>query len=138
MTTKKIRYLLEQKGRYYYQRKVPKALTHALKKDRWHLPVGGNFETATDSIKNLKRQHDALIAKAKADPSFLITLRRGGEARVKAEEEANTQPLVDFLDGVRRGEIDCYPARVELAYQDAMAMDQVPGRDRRGYKHPPR
>jgi hypothetical protein len=58
MTTKKIRYLLEQKGRYYYQRKVPKALTHALKKDRWHLPVGGNFETATDSIKNLKRQHD--------------------------------------------------------------------------------
>ena len=68
----------------------------------------------------------------------MITLRRGGEARVKAEEEANTQPLVDFLDGVRRGEIDCYPARVELAYQDAMAMDQVPGRDRRGYKHPPR
>ncbi len=72
MTTKKIRYLLEQKGRYYYQRKVPKALTHALKKDRWHLPVGGNFETATDSIKNLKRQHDALIAKAKADPNCSI------------------------------------------------------------------
>ena len=34
MTTKKNRYLLEERGDYYLQRKVPKALTHALKVDR--------------------------------------------------------------------------------------------------------
>jgi len=34
MSSKKIRYLLEERGRYYYQRKVPKALVHALKMDR--------------------------------------------------------------------------------------------------------
>lgn len=126
MTTKKIRYLLEERGRYYYQRKVPKALTHALKADRWHLPVGSDFETATDRVKDLKKEHDALISKVKADPSILVTLRREGEARVQAKEEAKAQPLRDFMDGVRRGEIDCYPARAELAFQDAMAAKEGP------------
>ena len=126
MTTKKIRYLLEERGRYYYQRKVPKTLTHALKMDRWHLPVGSDFETATDRVKDLKKEHDALISKVKADPSILISLRREGEARVQAKEEAKAQPLRDFMDGVRRGEIDCYPARAELAFQDAMAAEEGP------------
>ena len=50
ISTKKIRYLLEEKGRYHYQRKVPVHLQQALKMDRWHLPVGSDFETATDRI----------------------------------------------------------------------------------------
>ena len=58
MTTKKIRYLLEERGRFYYQRKVPKALVHAMKMDRWHLPVGSDHETATDRVKELKKEHD--------------------------------------------------------------------------------
>ncbi len=68
--------------------------------DRWHLPVGSDFETATDQVKDLKKEHDALIAKVKTDPFFLVTLRREGEARVQAKEEAQAQPLQDFMDGV--------------------------------------
>ena len=126
MSSKKIRYLLEVRGRYYYQRKVPKALVHALKMDRWHLPVGGDFETATDRVKDYKRQHDALIEKAKSNPDFLISLRRDGEARVRAEEEEKAQSYTNFMETVRRGEIDCYPARAELAFQDALAEEEGP------------
>lgn len=126
MTAKKIRYLLEERGRYYYQRKVPKALTHALKMDRWHLPVGSDFETATDQVKELKKKHDSLIAEVKADPSILVTLRREGEARVQAKEGVKAKPLQDFMDGVRRGDIDCYDARAELAFQDVIAEDEGP------------
>ncbi len=126
MSSKKIRYLLEERGRYYYQRKVPKTLVHALKMDRWHLPVGGDFETATDRVKAYKREHDGLIAKAKSDPDFLIALRRDGEARVKIEEEAKAQPYTDFVEAVRRGDIDCYPAGAELAFQDALAQEAGP------------
>lgn len=127
MAGKKIRYLLEEKGRYYYQRKVPKALTHAMKMDRWHLPVGSDFEAATDRVKELKKEHDALIAKVKADPSLLVTLRREGEARASAKAEAKVQPLQDYFESVRRGEIDCYAARAEVAFQDAIKADADPG-----------
>ncbi len=39
MTAEKIRYLLHEKGRYYYQRKVPKALLYYVGQTRWHIPV---------------------------------------------------------------------------------------------------
>lgn len=126
MADKKIRYLLEERGRFYYQRKVPKALVHSLKMDRWHIPVGADFETATDRIKELKKEHDALIAQAKADPDKLIDLRRVSEARVRAKEEDKAKPLADFMDAVGRGEIDCFDARAELAFQDALATQEGP------------
>ncbi len=126
MAPQKIKYLLEERGRYYYQRKVPKALVHALKITRWHMPVGDNFETATDRIKELKREHDAMLAKVKADPTHLVTLRREGEARVQAEEQAKAAPLQAFFEGVRSGEIDCYPARAELAFQDVLDAEAGP------------
>ncbi|MCK0104395.1 phage integrase SAM-like domain-containing protein [Pseudohalocynthiibacter sp. F2068] len=126
MKTKKIRYLLEERGRYYYQRKVPKNLVPAIKADRWHLPVGPDFEIATDRVKELKKEHDAIIAKAKADPSFLVTLRRDGEARVQTKEKAKAKPLADFIESVRSGEIDCFAARAEMAFQNALAEEEGP------------
>jgi hypothetical protein len=126
MTAKKIRYLLEEKGRYYYQRKVPKALTHVMKTDRWHLPVGNEFETATDRVKELKKEHDTLIAKVKVDSSHLVTLRREGEARMHTKDEVKAKPLQVFMESVRRGDIDCYPARAELAFLDVVAAQEGP------------
>jgi hypothetical protein len=81
MTSKKIRYLLEEKGRFYYQRKVPKALLFYVGQSRWHIPVGNTFDGAQTAVAKLRAEHDALIAKAKSEPEERTRLRRAMEDR---------------------------------------------------------
>lgn len=83
MAPKRILHFLEERGRYYCQRQIRKALIHVLKMDRWHRPVGGGFETAADRVKDFQREHDALIARAKSNPDFMIALRRDGKTRLR-------------------------------------------------------
>lgn len=50
MTAKKIRYSLEERGHFYYQRKAPTALEHYIGSSRWHIPVGGTFDAAQTAV----------------------------------------------------------------------------------------
>jgi hypothetical protein len=81
MPAEKIKYLLYEKGRYYYQRKVPKALLYYVGHSRWHIPVGDTFDSAQTAVAKLRGQHDDLIAKAKSDREERAKLLRAKEDR---------------------------------------------------------
>ncbi|NDR56604.1 hypothetical protein [Aliiruegeria sabulilitoris] len=86
MTQQKIRYLTPGNDRnFYYQRKVPKVLVPVLKMSRWYIPLGDDFELAKDRVTDLKRQHNAIIAAAKADPDYATKIRREAEATQQAK-----------------------------------------------------
>ena len=64
----KPRFLLAERGRYFYQRKVPQHLQTALGCKKWRAPLGPDFEQACDKLRELRSEHDALIAKLE-DPT---------------------------------------------------------------------
>lgn len=59
----KARYLLAERGRYFYQRKVPQHLQTALGCKKWRAPLGADLTQAGDRLRELRIEHDALIAK---------------------------------------------------------------------------
>ncbi|PRY24952.1 site-specific recombinase XerD [Aliiruegeria haliotis] len=127
MTQQKIRYLTPGNDRnFYYQRKVPKALVPVLKMSRWYIPLGDDFETAKDRITDLKREHNAMIAAAKADPDYATKIRREAEGTQRAKRAKKAEPLQEFMTQVESGIIDCYAARAELAFQQALAEERGP------------
>ena len=79
MSSKKIKYLLEERGRFYYQRKVPKLLVRHLGITRWHNPVGEDFAQAVELVSQMRREHDALILQVRENPDTLTQLRRKRE-----------------------------------------------------------
>lgn len=59
----KPRFLLAERGRYFYQRKVPKHLHTVLGCKKWRAPLGADFEEACDRLRDLRKEHDTLISK---------------------------------------------------------------------------
>ncbi|MCK4862165.1 MAG: hypothetical protein KAS85_09670, partial [Rhodobacteraceae bacterium] len=87
MNSKEIKYLLEERGRFYYQRKVPKSLAYHLGITRWHQPVGEDYTAAIERVSQIRREHDALILQARENPETLTQLRRKREV-VEQDREA--------------------------------------------------
>ena len=54
-------YMLVERGRYYYQRKVPLDLQPTVGRKKWRAPLGKDFEKAYDKLRTMKRGHDELI-----------------------------------------------------------------------------
>lgn len=106
MSSQKIRYLLEAKGRYYYQHKVPKALLYHVGYSRWHIPVGNTFDGAQTAVAKLREEHDALIAKAKADPNERTRLRREKDMRVSERDAQESLEDDKYRADVVAGIID--------------------------------
>lgn len=59
----KPRFLLAERGRYFYQRKVPQNLQAALGCKKWRAPLGSDLDEDCDRLRDLRSEHDALIAK---------------------------------------------------------------------------
>ena len=74
---KKPRFLLAERGRYFHQRNVPQHLQTVLGRKKWRGPLGADIDEACDRLKDLRREHDALIAKLE-DPD--------------ARQDAKTEP----------------------------------------------
>lgn len=56
-------YMLVERGRYYYQRKVPLDLQPAIGRKKWRAPLGKDFDEAYGRLRDLKHEHDTLIAR---------------------------------------------------------------------------
>ncbi|SMX37804.1 hypothetical protein [Octadecabacter ascidiaceicola] len=77
----KIPYLKIDRGRYFYQRRVPKRLQAHLGVKRWQLPCGDvSYSKAVQLVVTWAEEHDALIAEMR-DPD---KLRTAGVAAAKA------------------------------------------------------
>ena len=87
-------YMLVERGRYYYQRKVPLDLQPAVGRKKWRAPLGKDFDEAYGRLRDLKHQHDTLIAKlgnAEERQIYKTNQRRKREAdqyRRYAEDDA--------------------------------------------------
>lgn len=95
MTQTKPKYMLIEHDRYFYQREVPLEFQAAVGRKKWRAPLGGDFDAAYDRLKELRAEHDTLVAKLK-DPEerrdYKAAKRREREAkqsaRIAAEEAA--------------------------------------------------
>jgi len=120
MTAEKIRYLLHEKGRYYYQRKVPKALVYYVGQSRWHIPVGDTFDGAQTAVAKLRGLHDELIAKAKSDPDERARLRRAKEDREANKLSNEYAKDAEYRAGVLSGAIDDPEELIVIEYEEAV------------------
>ena len=87
----KPRFLLAERGRYFYQRKVPQHLQTALGCKKWRAPLGADFDEACDRLRDLRSEHDALIAKLEdpdARQDAMTATRRQAEVKQQAEWDA--------------------------------------------------
>ncbi len=82
----KPRFLLAERGRYFYQKKVPQHLQTALGCKKWRAPLGSDFDEACDRLRDLRSEHDALIAKLE-DPDA----RRDAKTATRRRSEATKQ-----------------------------------------------
>lgn len=83
--TKKVRYLKTDRGRYFYQRRVPQRFQAHLGIKRWQIPCGDvSYSKAVQMVVTWAEEHDDLIASFK-NPENLRT------ARVNAAREKKVQ-----------------------------------------------
>lgn len=59
--------MLIERGRYFYQRKIPLELQPAVGRKKWRSPLGQDFDQAYEKLRDLAKEHDALIERL-ADP----------------------------------------------------------------------
>ncbi|PCJ10531.1 MAG: hypothetical protein COB16_00515 [Rhodobacteraceae bacterium] len=65
MSSDKIPYLLFERGRYYYQRKVPLGFQDVIGTKKWREPAGKDYLLAVDKVRALSKEHNTLLASLK-------------------------------------------------------------------------
>jgi len=61
MASDKIPHLLLERGRFYYQRKVPLDFHDVVGTKKWRQPLGAEYLPAVDRVRALTKEHDALL-----------------------------------------------------------------------------
>jgi integrase len=68
---KKVKYLKTDRGRYYYQRRVPDKFRELLGFSKWQTPCGDvSYAKAVQLIVNWAEEHDDLLVKLRTDDGF--------------------------------------------------------------------
>ena len=68
---KKVKYLKLDRGRYYYQRRVPDQFQELLGISKWQMPCGNvNYAKAVQLVVNWAEEHDDLIAKLRTREGY--------------------------------------------------------------------
>ena len=68
---KKVKYLKIDRGRYYYQRRVPDQFRELLGISKWQMPCGDvSYAKAVQLIVNWAEEHDDLLAKLKTPEGY--------------------------------------------------------------------
>lgn len=95
MAPTKPKFMLVEHDRYFYQRKVPLEFQRVVGRKKWRAPLGSNFETAFEKLKELRDEHDALLKElntpeARRDHKTKQRRKRDADEskRIAAEEAA--------------------------------------------------
>ena len=98
---KEIPYLLRERGRYFYQRRVPKHLQQTLGFAKWHRPAGNIYAKAAAMVLAWTDEDDKLIASLK-DPeekqAYRTRWRRELEQREAEKNAADDEAYRNWLD----------------------------------------
>ncbi len=91
----KIKYLLEERGHFYYQSKVPKSLVYHLEIARWHNPVGEDY---TQAIGLVEREREAVSIKLDAEYQAKVVSGEIDDAEILVDIEAESFLGREFLN----------------------------------------
>lgn len=125
----KVPYLKIDRGRYFYQRRVPTLLQARLGIKRWQLPCGDvSYSKAVQLVVTWAEEHDELIAKLR-DPEELrsASVAAARSTRVKLEDAYSDLGLPKFYEMTTRlpGEKQYYPLdNIPRPWQAAAKMLQ--------------
>jgi integrase len=97
MPTDKIPYLLFERGRYYYQRKVPLGFQDVIGTKKWREPAGADYLSAVDKVRALSKEHTALLARVKNPDE-----RRDHKTKTRRRQEQELGVKNDIEDEVYR------------------------------------
>ncbi len=108
-----VRYLKHDRGRYFYQRRVPKKYQRALGRTFWRKPCGNvDFAKAVQLVVTWAEEHDALIANL-ASPETLVKETNRATRRIKEQHRKDYAdlglPLFYEMTEQRAGEKRFYP-----------------------------
>ncbi len=96
-TEKKVKYLKIDRGRYYYQRRVPDQFRDLLGISKWQMPCGDvSYAKAVQLIVNWAEEHDELLAKLKTSEGYDAI-----EAELLRSEDAADKFVEELNDGIR-------------------------------------
>ena len=96
-TEKKVKYLKIDRGRYYYQRRVPDQFRDLLGISKWQMPCGHvSYAKAVQLIVNWAEEHDELLAKLKTSEGYDAI-----EAELLRSEDAADKFVEELNDGIR-------------------------------------
>ncbi|WP_282128165.1 hypothetical protein [Roseobacter litoralis] len=89
----RVPYLKIDRGRYFYQRRVPKKMQAHLGIRRWHLPCGNvSYSKAVQMVVTWAEEHDELIANLR-DPDKLRQARVAAVRQVRTKRATDPDPL---------------------------------------------
>ncbi len=92
MPKDKIPHLLYERGRYYYQRRVPQRFQSAIGHKKWRSPVGADFPEAVDRVRALTKKHNELLEKL-VDPEEFRKAKTAVRRSSEAEESSQNAKL---------------------------------------------
>lgn len=88
---KKVKYLKIDRGRYYYQRRIPEQFRELLGISKWQMPCGDvSYAKAVQLVVNWAEEHDDLLAKLKTPEGYDAV-----EAEVLRSEDAADQAVLE-------------------------------------------
>src|SRR6056297_2338387 len=86
----KVKYVTREKdGLYRYNRRVPDDCQKALRKRLWNLSLGRNYDAAVQRATDLRREHDAIIARLR-DPAL------AGQEKVRLATTRTTARIAEL------------------------------------------
>ncbi|WP_162893383.1 tyrosine-type recombinase/integrase [Phaeobacter sp. BS34] len=92
-----MKYLKIDRGRYYYQRRVPDQFRDLLGISKWQMPCGDvSYAKAVQLIVNWAEEHDELLAKLKTSEGYDAI-----EAELLRSEDAADKFVEELNDGIR-------------------------------------
>lgn len=122
MTQTKPKFMLIEHGRYFYQRKVPLDFQRAVGRKKWRAPLGDDFDSAFEKLKELRDEHTALLDKLNNPEE-----RRDQKAKQRRSREADDSQRIAAEDAAY--ERWCHANGVktqEEEYFEATGEDEEP------------
>lgn len=95
--TAKVPHLLSERGRYYYQRKVPLNAQDAVGFKKWREPVGADIGPAIDRVRELTKEHNDLLQRLENPED-----RRDFKTNQRRQRERETAELYAAQDAAYR------------------------------------
>ena len=124
---KKVKYLKIDRGRYYYQRRVPDQFRDLLGISKWQMPCGDvSYAKAVQLVVNWAEEHDDLLAKLKSPEGYdaiEADVLRTADTQNRTHMES-VSGTATYLDGEDLVPFDDIAKPWQAALQEVSELDE--------------